>query len=123
MRVEAPGRPHLSYCTNIHPAESLAEVRTALEQHVVRVKARLDVKGPFGVGLRLSARAASELAARLYVRSRDGRGLVSWLARLPSMKGAASRLMPSEIRCDADTRLVAASQAWEATRKRARRAA
>jgi sugar phosphate isomerase/epimerase len=62
MQIASPGRPHLSYCTNIHPGESLAEVCAAIGQHVPRVKKRLGVSGPFGVGLRLSARAAEELA-------------------------------------------------------------
>jgi sugar phosphate isomerase/epimerase len=61
MRIASPGDPHLSYCTNIHPGESLAEVRAALETHVPRVKRRLGVSGPFGVGLRLSGQAALEL--------------------------------------------------------------
>jgi sugar phosphate isomerase/epimerase len=63
MQVASPGRPHLTYCTNIHPGESLAEVRGAIESHVVRVRQLLGVTGPFGVGLRLSARAAAELSA------------------------------------------------------------
>jgi sugar phosphate isomerase/epimerase len=62
MRIASPGRPHLTYCTNIHPGESLAEVRSAVEHHVVGVKQRLGFTGPFGVGLRLSARAAEELS-------------------------------------------------------------
>jgi sugar phosphate isomerase/epimerase len=53
---------HLTYCTNIHPGESWAEVRGNLERHVVAVKARVAPGQPFGVGLRLSARAAGELA-------------------------------------------------------------
>jgi len=52
---------HLTYCTNIHPGESWAEVRANLEQHVVAVKARVAPERAFGVGLRLSARAAQEL--------------------------------------------------------------
>ena len=62
MQLASPGRPHLTYCTNIHPGESLAEVRAAVAEHVPRVKAELGASGPFGVGLRLSARAAEELA-------------------------------------------------------------
>src|SRR5262249_26410399 len=50
------------YCTNIHPGESLSEVRSAMKGHVVNVKRALSPEQPFGVGLRLSARAASELA-------------------------------------------------------------
>jgi sugar phosphate isomerase/epimerase len=62
MQLDVPGRPHLTYCTNIHPGESLAEVRAVVEGHVPRVRERLGVVGPFGVGLRLSARAAEELS-------------------------------------------------------------
>jgi sugar phosphate isomerase/epimerase len=60
MRV---GDAHLTYCTNIHPGESWAEVRRALADHVVAVKAKVAPDRPFGIGLRLSARAARELAA------------------------------------------------------------
>lgn len=63
MRIALPGRPHLSYCTNIHPAESLAEVRHVLRTHVPRVKDMVCPSEAFGVGLRLSAQAAEELAA------------------------------------------------------------
>ena len=52
---------HLTYCTNIHPGESWAEVRANISTHVVAVKARVSPDAPFGVGLRLSARAAEEL--------------------------------------------------------------
>ena len=55
------GRAHLTYCTNIHPGESLAEVQAALEQHVAAVKRAVCPDRPFGVGLRLSAAAAAEL--------------------------------------------------------------
>ncbi|HEX7126013.1 MAG TPA: metabolite traffic protein EboE, partial [Thermodesulfobacteriota bacterium] len=63
MRLDAPGRPHLTYCTNIHAGESWDEVRANLERHVVAVKGRVAPDRPFGVGLRLSARAAETLAA------------------------------------------------------------
>jgi sugar phosphate isomerase/epimerase len=55
------GNAHLTYCTNIHPGESWAEVRANLERHVVAVKQRVSPRTSFGVGLRLSARAAAEL--------------------------------------------------------------
>lgn len=57
----------LSYCTNIHPAETWKETRTALETHVLAVRDRLRAGGllaagaPFAIGLRLSAVAAREL--------------------------------------------------------------
>lgn len=60
MRLDAA---HLTYCTNIHPGETWPEVRANLEQHVTAVKARVAPDVPFGVGLRLSAIAARELAA------------------------------------------------------------
>jgi sugar phosphate isomerase/epimerase len=65
------GASHLTYCTNIHPGESWAEVRANLEQHVLAVKARVSPDAPFGVGLRLSGRAANELV--------DARALRRWL--------------------------------------------
>ena len=56
------GRAHLTYCTNVHPGESWAEVKANLERHTTRVKARLAPERPFGLGLRLSARALEQLA-------------------------------------------------------------
>jgi sugar phosphate isomerase/epimerase len=62
VKLDAPSGAHLTYCTNIHPGESWEEVRNALRTHVVGVKQRLRPTAPFGVGLRLAARAASDLA-------------------------------------------------------------
>ncbi len=62
MRVAAAGRPHLTYCTNIHPGESWPEVFANLGEHVLAVKRQVAPHGQFGVGLRLSAKAALELA-------------------------------------------------------------
>lgn len=59
------GRPelgHLTYCTNIHPGETWPEVQANLERHVVEVKRQVGADRPFGVGLRLSARAAEALS-------------------------------------------------------------
>lgn len=55
------GDSHLTYCTNIHPGESWPEVFANLARYVVAVKSRVSPDVPFGVGLRLSARAATEL--------------------------------------------------------------
>ncbi|MES2925043.1 MAG: metabolite traffic protein EboE, partial [Verrucomicrobiota bacterium] len=58
---------HLSYCTNIHPAETWAETFAVLRTHVLAVRDRLRAGGqlgeaePFAIGLRLSAVAAREL--------------------------------------------------------------
>jgi sugar phosphate isomerase/epimerase len=61
VKLETPDGAHLTYCTNIHPGESWDEVCEALRTHVVDVKRRVRADGPFGVGLRLSALAATEL--------------------------------------------------------------
>lgn len=58
---------HLSYCTNIHPAETWEETLTVLDTHVLTVRDRLRKTGALGIGeafaigLRLSAVAAREL--------------------------------------------------------------
>lgn len=62
-RVRVGDGLHLTYCTNVHPGETLADVRAALAEGVLAVKRRVCPDAPFGVGLRLSARAATELAA------------------------------------------------------------
>ncbi|MFQ5897793.1 MAG: metabolite traffic protein EboE [Candidatus Methylomirabilia bacterium] len=62
MNLPSPGRPHLTYCTNVHAGETWAEVLASLERYVPAVKSRVAPDRPFGVGLRLSARAAEALA-------------------------------------------------------------
>jgi hypothetical protein len=61
MRLGQADSSHLTYCTNIHPGESWHEVYRNLEVHVARVKALVCPNAPFGVGLRLSAAAASAM--------------------------------------------------------------
>lgn len=56
------GRAHLTYCSNIHPGETWAEVRANLERYVPSVRDQVAPGQPFGVGLRLSAQAASDLS-------------------------------------------------------------
>ncbi len=56
------GLGHLTYCTNIHAAESWADTMASLERHLPAIKAELAPDRPFGVGLRLSAIAAEALA-------------------------------------------------------------
>ena len=53
---------HLTYCTNIHAGEPLAEVMASLAQHLPVIKAQVSPHQPFGVGLRLGAAAAASLA-------------------------------------------------------------
>ena len=62
MQLALPGRPHLTYCTNIHPGETWADIRAALDTHLPEVKREISPTAPMGVGLRLSAIAARELS-------------------------------------------------------------
>lgn len=52
---------HLSYCSNIHPGESWEATFHNLKIYIPEVRQRLKVKGPFGIGLRLSNEASIEL--------------------------------------------------------------
>jgi sugar phosphate isomerase/epimerase len=55
---------HLGYCTNIHRGESWEETFLGLDRHTLRVRAAVCAPDqPYGIGLRLSAAAAGELAA------------------------------------------------------------
>jgi sugar phosphate isomerase/epimerase len=54
---------HLTYCLNVHPGETWAENRTAIREKATAVRDRVGRPGPFGLGLRLSRRAADELLA------------------------------------------------------------
>jgi hypothetical protein len=56
------GPVHTTYCLNIHPGESWEQNLAAIREHVPQVRAALGHDAPFGLGLRLSARAAAELA-------------------------------------------------------------
>jgi len=55
------GLGHLSYCTNIHAGEPLAEVMAGLARHLPSIKSALSPDRPFGVGLRLGHQAAEGL--------------------------------------------------------------
>jgi sugar phosphate isomerase/epimerase len=70
---------HLTYCTNIHPANGWEAVRESLRAHAPALKARLSPDAPFGIGLRLSgAESAELLEGDLLARFRewlDGEGL------------------------------------------------
>jgi sugar phosphate isomerase/epimerase len=63
MKLSTPEGAHLTYCTNIHPGETLRDVETVLSTLVPDVKQRISPEAPFGVGLRLAAQATSELEA------------------------------------------------------------
>jgi hypothetical protein len=53
---------HLAYCANVHRGESWAETFAALERYALAVRERVCPRRPYGIGLRLSAQAARELA-------------------------------------------------------------
>lgn len=52
---------NLTYCMNVHPAETWDETRQVLHHSVMAVRKRFDPQKPFGLGLRLSAVAARRL--------------------------------------------------------------
>ena len=55
------GAFHLTYCTNIHPGETWAEVEENLRSFTIPLKQQLSPFNPFGIGLRLSNQAALDL--------------------------------------------------------------
>ena len=57
------GAFHLTYCTNIHPADGWDAVFSTLQRYAPALKSRFAPERPFGLGLRLSARDATELLA------------------------------------------------------------
>lgn len=52
---------HLTYCTNIHAGESWTEILENLRTHLLGVRALIAPECAFGIGLRLSAAAATTL--------------------------------------------------------------
>ncbi|MCW6007361.1 metabolite traffic protein EboE [Micromonospora sp. CPCC 205371] len=70
---------HLSYCTNVHPAEDLAGIVRQFDAYAVAIRRHLDAD-VLGLGLWLAAPVARELAADPAARRRlrhelDARGL------------------------------------------------
>ncbi len=55
---------HLAYCTNIHRGETWAETFNSLKNFTLAVRERVSPHAPYGIGLRLSNRAARELNDR-----------------------------------------------------------
>jgi len=66
--MKLPGAPdtHLTYCLNVHPVETLADVEAAVRHHAAavfaRVRAATGYARPCGLGLWLPAGAAVELS-------------------------------------------------------------
>jgi len=61
VQLDPEGSFHLTYCTNIHPGDGWDAVLANLQRFAPALKRRLSPSGPFGIGLRLSARDAREL--------------------------------------------------------------
>jgi hypothetical protein len=61
MKVGRASSFHLTYCTNVHPGERWEATFENLKTYVPELKRQLSPEAPFGVGLRLSNRAAREL--------------------------------------------------------------
>lgn len=64
MRLSTGTEAHLTYCTNIHPADGWPAVFSALRRYAPALKTKLAPDRPFGIGLRLSAVDATGLRAR-----------------------------------------------------------
>ncbi len=63
MRFPTHPDSHLTYCTNIHPADGWDAVFETLRKYAPALKSRFSSDAPFGIGLRLSARDAEGLLA------------------------------------------------------------
>ena len=59
----------LGYCTNIHRGETWAETFAGLRTYTDAVRRRVSPEAPYGIGLRLSAVAARELAGDTTLRN------------------------------------------------------
>ncbi len=53
---------HLSYCSNIHPGETWQQTQANLHDNLLGIRQQIAPDQDFGIGLRLSAQAASDLA-------------------------------------------------------------
>ena len=50
--MTAVARRHLTYCTNIHPADGWDAVFANLQRYAPALKRRFSPDAPFGIGLR-----------------------------------------------------------------------
>lgn len=60
--MRLPDDSELTYCTNIHPGETWHEIQQNLNAYVLEIKSGIALGASFGIGLRLSEQAATELA-------------------------------------------------------------
>lgn len=61
VQADKEGFLQLTYCTNIHPADGWDAVFENLKRYAPELRRQFSPDAPFGIGLRLSARDASEL--------------------------------------------------------------
>ena len=52
----------IPYCLNIHPGETLADIRSAITNYALKVKARVAPDAPYPLGLRFSAETVEEFS-------------------------------------------------------------
>lgn len=64
MQIRSTPPLHLTYCLNVHPGESWEECLAALRGKTLALRERVAPGRRFGLGLRLSAHAARQLARR-----------------------------------------------------------
>ena len=68
MKLSFAPDTHLTYCTNIHPANGWPQVFSNLKRYVPRLKRRINPSQPFGLGLRLSHQEAGQLLTPRHMR-------------------------------------------------------
>jgi hypothetical protein len=61
MRAKENPQIHLTYCLNVHPGESWQENLDAIKQNALAIRDKIAKGKAFGLGLRLSFEAASQL--------------------------------------------------------------
>jgi sugar phosphate isomerase/epimerase len=61
MIISRDPRIDLTYCLNVHPGQSWADQRGAIETCSLRIKREVSPEAPFGLGLRISDAASREL--------------------------------------------------------------
>lgn len=61
MRIGKHQSAHLTYCLNVHPGETWTENLEAIKSHTLAVRKIVAPNTPFGLGLRLSRKAADDL--------------------------------------------------------------
>ena len=60
---------HLSYCTNIHPAETWEATFQSLQKYLLPIQSKLAPNKKLGIGLRLSNQASIELNQRNHLEA------------------------------------------------------